>query len=168
MSIHIHALLIAVVMVLTHITLVFCLMNKVIINKLSPIVIHVLSGFLVLLLLLFFDMVHIYFNVWLAFSIFVFAASFYLFLFSAVYKSLSIRFLLLISSRSGKTSYNELDALITDNSFYERIELLYQMGLVLKEGDIFKISDQGMHVASRIERIRKLFNIKTTGLYQEH
>lgn len=157
--------LIGSVLIKFHITLVICLVRKIISNKFSPISIHVISAICTLSILFILVMTQIGFNFWLAFSIVIFGICACLFVFGAVYKSLSIRFLLITNREGKQASFDLLDTLVTNVSFSERTKILCDMGLAIKENEGFQISKKGMHVANRIVWVRKLFGIKTTGLY---
>ena len=167
MIIYFHSLLVAFLLILFHIAFVLFLMRKTLATQISPVFIHVISGFVALAFLGLAGRTPFSFDGWLTFSFFGFASTSFLFLFSAVYKSLSLRFLLTIRSNRNRLTFSQLHHLVTKKSFKERAELLSKMGMVIKKGEDFSISSQGLRVAKRIEQIRKIFGITTRGLYQE-
>ena len=136
-------------------------------HKIPPIGIHAFSAVLLLLILLILSSVLMKMNIWITFCVFAFGVSAYLFVFGAVYKSLSLRILLAIKSKGGRASFTQLDVLVTEASFAERAEILCNMNFAVKEGGCYRISKQGEQIAERIVRIRKLFGITTLGLYHE-
>lgn len=156
---------IGILLITFHVVLVICLIRKIIPNKFSPMPIHAFSAIVTLFILFVFLVANVNFYFWLAFSITVFGISGCLFAFGAVYKSLSIRLLLMTKAHGERVSFDLLDVLVSDVSFAERTKILCDMGLVIKENEGYKISKKGIIVTKRIFLIRKLFGIRTTGLY---
>jgi len=159
------SLSIAILFGLMHMTLVVLLIRKVLPNALPPIADHVVSAILLLILMLVVYSVAVPFNFYLAFSAFVFLIAAYLFIFGAVYKSLSLRFLLALKFEGGRASFSLLDDLVTTPSFVGRVELLCSMGLAEREGGSYQITPKGAVMARKILLLRRLFGISTTGLY---
>ncbi len=164
-NVYFNSLVLAGILIVAHFLLVILMMRKVIRNKFSPLVIHFTSGIAMLVLLYCSSKYILNFDPWLVFTLFVFSSGSFFFLFGVVYKSLSLRFLLLSSLNDKKLLLSELNALVTKNSFTERTQILIDMGLALKVEKGFMISPKGKLIAERILRIRHIFGIKTTGLY---
>lgn len=163
----INALLIGGILSIVHAVFVTCLLRKIIPNKLSPMPLHIISAICMLTMLCVVWLTNVLFDVWLAFTILSFMISSCLFLYGTVYKSLSLRLLLIINSKAGRASFQELNIKVTEVSFAERAEIICSMGLAIKTVEGYQISQQGIHVVNRILRIRKFFGINTKGLYQE-
>jgi len=159
------SLIIGSILTAFHIVWVIAMIRKIIPNKFSSMLIHVLSAICTLSILLVLWITDVNFYFWLAFSVILFGISGCLFVFGAVYKSLSIRFLLMTKAQGKLVSFDLLDVLITKVSFAERTNILCNMGLAIKEKGGYRISKKGLRVAKRIVWLRKLFRIKTTGLY---
>lgn len=148
-----------------HILLVVFLVRNVLPMPFSPMIKHILSAAVTIGLLVFFKKNYPQINIDIIMSILLFGFSCYFFVFGAVYKSLSLRFLLLVFAQNGSISVTALNDLITQKTFSDRVQLLCRMGLVLKENEKYKLSDAGKRQLRRIKKIRKLFRIQTIGLY---
>ena len=132
--------------------------------KMPPVMLHAFSAILLTFLLVILSFIACL-DVWLAFCFFSFGVSSYLFLFGAIYKSLSLRFLIITKSQGGRASFEELDNVVTKMSFSERAKLLCQMGMVIKEQEQYCISFIGKRFAHKINRLRRIFRITSLGLY---
>lgn len=159
------SLVVGTVLTTFHFVLMISLLRKIIPNKFPPMSIHVFSAITTLAILLIFWLIYTKFYFWLAFSIIIFGISVCFFAFGAIYKSLSIRFLLMTKNHGLRASLDKLDILVTDASFSERIKILCDMNLVTKENDGYKISKKGLIFTKRINLLRRFFAINTTGLY---
>jgi len=157
------SLLVSGALVILHIIFVANLLRKT--NLLSPMIIHFVSSGVNLVVLLILKDIGIPLNLWLSISILTFGCASVLFLFGALYKSLSIRQLLITNMNGGRISLDLLDSNVTQASFSERAELLCKLGLVGRIGNGYAISEAGILLAQRIRTIRKILGITTNGLY---
>ena len=158
-------LIMGVLLIVIHITIVATLARLK--SQIPPIAIHAFSAIAMLLLLLLLFLAGRHFDFWLACCTLAFGVSAYLFVFGAIYKSLSLRMLLVADKKGGCITFNDLDLLVTDASFAERTKILCDMKFAVKEGESYKISSSGLRQARKINLMRKLFGISTPGLYGE-
>lgn len=88
------------------------------------------------------------------------------FVFSAVYKSVSLGVLCeLARLPQGELPLEEITRRHVAPRFAERIDLLVAGGLVRREGEGYLITDQGRRAARRLEGLRRLFGVAGSGLY---
>jgi hypothetical protein len=97
-----------------------------------------------------------------------FGAVAWLFAFSAVYKSVSLRIL----SQLARVEGNELslEAVTTDYvlpEFEARVDVLRNMGCAEPAGSGFGLTEKGVATAARIRFVQKLCGIERSGLYGE-
>jgi hypothetical protein len=106
------------------------------------------------------------FRYWDAASIFAFSVAAYVFAFGAVYKSVSLDILLDLVSRPERTApLSEIADRQVSNLFQGRIKILVDSGLVEQTNSHFAASAAGRTMAGRIGRLRRIFGIGDTGLY---
>ena len=106
-------------------------------------------------------------NVWNGTAIIGFGGVAFLFLFSAVYKSVSIRMLAsLAGSESGQVSYPALTASLVRPQFASRVSVLLDMGYVAEREGRYCITHSGRLFAKRWRCVQKLFGIDRSGLYR--
>ena len=106
-------------------------------------------------------------NVWPGLSVQVFSSMVFLFAYSGIYKSISLRLLV-----EGAEAYpdsvhiEKLQCEVVLPRFLERIELLKSGGLVetVADGGMAATS-QGMQVCGRVDRLRALLGFSGSGLY---
>jgi len=102
---------------------------------------------------------------WVAAS-FGFGFMVYLFGFSAVYKSLSLRILLdVLAHDPSEVPRDGVYQRVVDRSFSDRIEILERGGLVARQGDRYVVSARGLAVAGRIGRLRTILGVDGGGIY---
>lgn len=135
--------------------------------KTPPILIHIVSFvlYLISLCLLSIFIIHAF---WIAFTILAFSTSSYLFVFSAVYKSLTLRILCEAQSFNGNPSLLELDSLVTKHTFAARIELLNKMNNVAVSKNQYELTPKGKKLASILSKVRRFFNINTRAIYHQN
>ena len=106
------------------------------------------------------------FHYWDAASIFAFSVMAYIFAFGAVYKSVSLDILMGLVNRPGRTApLSEVVDRQVPDLIQGRIRILVDGGLVEQTGTHFAASAEGRNTADRINRLRRLFGIGDTGLY---
>jgi len=106
------------------------------------------------------------FQYWNAASIFSFGVMSYVFAFGAVYKSVSLEILLDIAERPGReSSLVEVVEHRIPDVFLGRTKILVESGLAEYIGPTFAPTAAGRKLAGRITRLRRLFAIGDTGLY---
>ena len=103
---------------------------------------------------------------WNAAAIFCFGVMSYIYLFGAVYKSISLRILLDLTRRPARTiEFSDISDRQIPEIFNERGVILIEGGLVDADGETFVPTPAGQRLAARIARVRRLFAIGDTGLY---
>jgi hypothetical protein len=106
------------------------------------------------------------FKYWNATSIFSFGAMSYIFAFGAVYKSVSLEILLGIAERPGRAvPASEIVEHKVPEILRGRTQILVDSGLVARAGLSFSVTAAGQALADRIMRLRRLFAIGDSGLY---
>jgi hypothetical protein len=106
------------------------------------------------------------FHYWNAASIFSFAVMGYIFAFGAVYKSVSLEILLSIAEQSAhEIPLSDIVARQVPQILRGRIQLLVDSGLAERAGSSFAATATGQELGGRIMRLRRLFAIDDTGLY---
>lgn len=89
------------------------------------------------------------------------------FVFSAVYKSVSIQMLLTLASQpDGVADKSVFVDRIVRPSVEGRMELLVEMGLVRKTGeDAYAPTQEGERFVARLAKVQRLFGVTVSGLY---
>lgn len=89
------------------------------------------------------------------------------FVFSSVYKSLSLTMLSYLKNAPDSTvSSANLTENIVEPSIYERMDLLVDMGLVQKQAnETYVVTQKGEKTLRQITSLQTAFDIKTSGLY---
>lgn len=133
----------------------------------SPIGTHVISAFFWSVLVIAFSFVCDWGDdLWYSLSAFGFGFSSLLFLYSAVYKSVSLRILWQAFQNNGNTTaYSQLADEIMRRSFTERIDLLVSHNLVAKEAGAYRATPDGERLAKKISLLRRLLGVRTDGMY---
>jgi hypothetical protein len=108
------------------------------------------------------------FSYWSAAAVSGFGAIVWLFVFSAVYKSVSLRILRELARSQGRTLAL---AAITDQyvlpEFESRVAVLLQMRCVRATANGYEVTRKGTDIASRIAVFQWLFGITASGLYAD-
>jgi asparagine N-glycosylation enzyme membrane subunit Stt3 len=103
---------------------------------------------------------------WQSAALYAFCVLAYVFIFSAAYKSISLRAVtLLADSKDSTVTLTEIMEKLVLKSFYDRIDVLLGAGLVAKDQSGFSITAQGRLTANRIVALRKFFGARSNGLY---
>ena len=137
-----------------------------IVKQIAPVLIHAASA-LISFILLSVAGIMVEMQFWVAFSVLAFCSSSYLFVFGAIYKSLTLRILSAAKSRNGSLSVNQLEDAVTVPTFMERISLLNEMGNIATEKDHYSLTQKGRKTANFFQTIRKIFRIETKAVYEQ-
>ena len=106
------------------------------------------------------------FQYWNATSVFCFGVMSYIYLFGAVYKSISLRLLLELADRPGRSiELSEISDQRIPIMFAERTDILIEGGWVVRSDDTFSATPAGHGLTARITKLRRLFAIGNSGLY---
>lgn len=106
------------------------------------------------------------FQYWTATSVFCFGGMMYVQVFGAVLKSVSLGILLDLASRpDGRIDLDEILLQRLPRIFAERCDILIATGMVAREQDEFVPTDAGRKLAARVSRLRRLFGIGDSSLY---
>lgn len=106
------------------------------------------------------------FSYWHAASAYWFLFMADLFVFGAIYKSLSLSMLRRLWATPRHTlPFSELTEQVALKSFTDRAHLLVAMELATCAEDGFRPTEQGRKIARRIEMVQRLFKISRSGLY---
>lgn len=106
------------------------------------------------------------FQYWNATSVFCFGVMSYVYVFGAVYKSISLRILLDLASRPRRTiELSEISDRQIPDIFVERSAILIEGGLVTDDEGRYRTTPAGQRLTTRVALIRRLFGIGDTGLY---
>ena len=106
------------------------------------------------------------FMYWNATAVFCFGVMSYVYVFGAVYKSISLRILMDLTRRPARTiEFSDVSDRQIPAIFNERTAILIEGGLVDADGDTFVPTPAGQRLAARIARVRRRFAIGDTGLY---
>lgn len=90
----------------------------------------------------------------------------YLFAFSAVYKSVSLRMLLeLVAVEGGSVHPDKISMNIVRGGFADRIRVLVEMGYVVKEDGDYTLAEGGRRFVERFKRLQSFFGIDESGFY---
>jgi len=90
------------------------------------------------------------------------------FVFSAVYKSVSLQMLGILSAQKDcRANKNLLIEVVARPAVEERMELLVAMGLVAKAPDqTYSPTVEGLQTIARLQKLQQLFGINRSGLYR--
>lgn len=112
------------------------------------------------------SLVHAGMNYWYGAALYWFLFNSFLFVFSAVYKSVSLRILWELN-RAGAEGIPVADitARYVAPLFHERIAILVQGGMAQADHDRFQITAKGGVWANRFARVQKIFGVTRGGLY---
>ena len=103
---------------------------------------------------------------WNAASVFSFGVMSYVFAFGAVYKSVSLEILLNVAERPARlVPLSDIVERQVPGIFRGRTKILVDSGLAERTGSSFLATAAGRKLAGRIARLRRLFAIGDTGLY---
>lgn len=106
------------------------------------------------------------FAYWNASAVFCFGVMSYVYVFGAVYKSISLQILMDLTRRPARTiEFTDISDRQIPEIFNERSAILIEGGLVHADSDTFVPSPSGQRLAAKIARARRLFAIGDTGLY---
>ena len=95
-----------------------------------------------------------------------FGAVVFLFFFSAVYKSVSLRILLRLYYAPYPTPHVDTIALnVARELVINRISVLLEMDYVLKKNDTYEITEKGRNFILRVLYIQRIFGVKSGGFY---
>jgi hypothetical protein len=135
--------------------------------RLAPVAVHGASAIawhaLQIAALLLAGMVAFY---WHAAAFFGMGVMLFVFGFSAVYKSISLRFLVMLARAPGYTlTLADAQERLVVKSFRERVEMLTATGLALSTSEGYRLSEAGLRTAGRIAAVRRLFGARASGLY---
>jgi len=133
----------------------------------APVLRHIISAIIChTIAVLAFCINDLHFAYWSAFAVFGFLAIAWLFAFSAVYKSVSLRILTQLHT-AGEVGLSF--ATITDDyvepEFANRIAVLLRMGLVVEHAEGYSISVSGKRFARRWRWVQRICGIARSGLY---
>ena len=136
-------------------------------SDLAPILLHLASAVIwhnLLLFLLFAVGAGAYY--WHSAAIFAFGVMAFVFIFSAAYKSISLRAIVLLAeSENGSVSVFEITEKLVMKSFVDRVDMLAGAGLVEQGPAGYSLTARGRRTADRIRALQKFFGTHTTGLY---
>ena len=136
-------------------------------KKIAPILTHTVSALIGLLLLWLLSQL-LSFNFWLSFSMLALMVSSYLFLFGAVYKSLSLRLLCAIVRQGEPLTLQVLETNIIASTYMDRVRLLSQTGNVIVCEKHYMLSKRGKTMVSMLSLMRRVLHISTKALYYKH
>lgn len=153
------------ILLMMHAIVVICLIRKKIFSRFPLMFYHVFSALGMFSMVLIIQSINKNIDVWLTCAALLFGISIFFFIFGVIHKSLSLRFLLVAQSHGGQISLCSLEKLITTDSFGDRAQILCDMGLVVKEKNSYKLSEKGIRISNYIIHLRKIFGIRTLGLY---
>lgn len=135
------------------------------IKKIAPVLLHAASA-LISLILLCLSYAMTEFAFWIALSVLAFCTSFYLFVFGAIYKSLTLRMLCASQSLNGSMTIEQLENIVTLPTFTTRISLLQEMGKVAVENERYSLTQKGKKTAHFFNVIRRIFRVDTKAIYE--
>lgn len=137
----------------------------------APVMVHVGSAAIVHLLqilagILLSQSLGVQLSYWHGAAVFGAGVVGYLFLFSAVYKSISLRMLaLLVRGQAGPVSVDALTDAIVRPEFGQRVDILVEGGLVEKSDDGFCVTSVGRVMAGRLTGLQHALGVAQSGLY---
>jgi len=158
------SLLIASISIFVHSILVLLALHNF---KFSPMLIHATSAALVHLLASAAIALGICeSSYWHMAAFFWFGVMVYLFIYSAFYKSVSLRLLSVLALQpEGRMTREGLYRTVIPGGFDGRIGILLSAGYVEEKGDKFMVTPSGLKLAMKLEKMRKVFSIEKCGIY---
>jgi hypothetical protein len=136
-------------------------------SDMAPIMLHLLSAIIWHLLQFFVLIVMgagIYY--WHSASIFAFGVMAFVFIFSAAYKSISLRTIILLAdSENASISISEITERLVKISFLDRVSMLVRTGLVTQNPTGYSLTTRGRNTTRRIKLLQKFFGARSSGLY---
>ena len=106
------------------------------------------------------------FTYWHGAAFYWFCVIVFLFVYSAVYKSVSLRVLLRLSQPNGNSvTFDEISRQLIRPRFEERATILVEAGHVEFRQGHFEVTEKGRGMAARFRRVRRLLGIENAGLY---
>jgi predicted transcriptional regulator len=160
------SLSLGVVIMVCHILLSTLLVR--ILRQTAPVILHFLS---MLASLLLFFVVAAYIpaivSVWHGVILISVGAVFWVFGFSAVYKSISLKMLAFLYKEGRRsTTIIELQDKFGDNIFETRIKVLLDMEMIIENAQgRYEITPKGVQILKRFGFIRFLFGVRNIGFY---
>lgn len=89
-----------------------------------------------------------------------------LFIFGAVYKSVSLTFLRALAAAPGESlAFEQISMAVALPCFADRAELLVEMGLAEKVPNGYQATAKGKRLAGRIATVQAFFDVAKPGLY---
>lgn len=105
---------------------------------------------------------------WHCAAFFALGVMLFVFGFSAVYKSISLRLLVVLAQTPGKAiAMVDIQEQLVLKNFRERATMLTATGLVVLTPEGYLLSESGRRMAHKIQAVRALFGAKASGLYFE-
>ena len=106
------------------------------------------------------------FNYWTAAAVYWFCFMSYLYVYSAFYKSISLKILRNTVARPDRTiTLAEIYRIYVHPGFTQRVDILVAGGMAEAQGAAFVPTAAGQATAGRIRRLQRLFGIERFGLY---
>jgi hypothetical protein len=103
---------------------------------------------------------------WVITAVSGFGAVSWLFIYSAVYKSVSLRILTKLTKQiRGRMLFDMITATEVRPEFEARADLLVRMGYVVQHSSHYELTNRGSNVARWIRLIQRAYGIKSSGLY---
>ena len=139
--------------------------------RFSPVMLHVASSlaFMVAFVLMGLGLVPGLaprFNVWPGLSLLAFGSMVFLFAYSGIYKSISLRFLVELADRHpGGLDVEELYERILRDRFVDRLELLRAGGLLTVGEGRYAASAKGLAMNRTFDRLKEMLGFGKSGLY---
>ena len=136
-------------------------------TRLAPVLLHAISalawhcaGIVILLVL---GAIRYY---WDSAALFGLSVMLFVFGFSAVYKSVTLRALAFIQQHTGMAiTTRDLYEQVVMRAFRERVNLLTQSGLTSLDASKYSLMPAGRKMVNRISGIRSWFGVSSAGLY---
>lgn len=102
---------------------------------------------------------------WHSAAVFALGVMVLVFGFSGVYKSISLRLLLLLATRGAPVSVSDIHEKLVMKSFCDRVEMLLSAGLIARTHAGYALTDAGRQAARRILALKAFFGSTASGLY---
>ncbi len=136
----------------------------------APVTLHVLSGLLAHLaqicaMLLYGIQNGVALPYWHGAAVFGGVSAGYVFAFSAVYKSVSLRILAQTIKAGGQLNVEEVESRLIRPEFLDRVGILAAAGLVSASANAYRIAAAGLTLAGRLRALQRLFGVSRSGLY---
>ena len=89
----------------------------------------------------------------------------FLMVFGAVYKSISLRILLDLLERPGRSDNyaGVMQRYVNEESFKRRLLVMLDAGLTARDADGFQLTEKGRRISSVVRRVQAVFAIETSG-----